>query len=385
MVRRPRMVHRPRTVEHSRKQPAEGSLRERIDHDWAPSSATTTAPVADALTITPASLPTPEGTVVPLAGGMRGLQLENVHPLRLRLLLEIERTGSISAAAEACAIAQPSASVHVRTLESATGQRLVARHGRGSRLTAAGKVVASHADRVLATLDSMRRTLEALDGRNVGELVVAASLTPSLLLLPWLLRAYGDLYPGITINLRTRPSGAVVRDVIRGAAHIGVAGEVPSSEPVTSKQILTDELVGIAAPGQVRFDGGCVTLAELSRHTLLIGGDSSSTRIMTEQYLGRAGYRATRVWVFDSYDAITRAVSGGLGVSFASRLLVQEAVQRGELVAFRLLGVEPMLRRIYVLESAVRELTLESAAFMALVANASWPAVDWREQPAATA
>ena len=231
----------------------------------------------------------------------------------------------------------------------------------------------------------MRRTLEALDGRNVGELVVAASLTPSLLLLPWLLRAYGDLYPGITINLRTRPSGAVVRDVIRGAAHIGVAGEVPSSEPVTSKQILTDELVGIAAPGQVRFDGGCVTLAELSRHTLLIGGDSSSTRIMTEQYLGRAGYRATRVWVFDSYDAITRAVSGGLGVSFASRLLVQEAVQRGELVAFRLLGVEPMLRRIYVLESAVRELTLESAAFMALVANASWPAVDWREQPAATA
>jgi molybdate transport repressor ModE-like protein len=341
--------------------------------------------VADAVTFTPASLPTPERNVAPITGGLRKLQLENVHPLRLRLLLEIERTGSISAAAEACAIAQPSASVHVRTLESATGQRLVARDGRGSRLTAAGKVVASHADRVLATLDSMRRTLDALDGRNVGELVLAASLTPSLLLLPSLLCAYRDLYPGVSVNLRTSPGGAVVRDVARGAADIGVAGEVPGAEPVASRQILIDELVGIASPGQIRFDGGWVTLAELGRHTLLVGGDSSSTRMVTERYLGRAGYRPTRVWVFDSYDAITRAVSGGLGVSFASRLLVREAVQRGELVAFRLLGVERMLRRIYVLESAGKELTPEGAAFMALLADASWAEVDPPEQPAATA
>ena len=384
MARRPRMVHRPRTV-HYRKQSDGSSLGEHADHTWAPSVANITAPMADADTITPESLPTLERNVSPLTGGLRELQLENVHPLRLRLLLEIERTGSISAAAEACAIAQPSASVHVRTLESATGQRLVARDGRGSRLTAAGKVVASHADRVLATLDSMRRTLDALDGRNVGELVLAASLTPSLLLLPSLLRAYRDLYPGVTINLRTSPGGAVVRDVARGAAEIGVAAEVPGAEPVASRQILIDELVGIASPGQISFDGGCVTLAELGRHTLLVGGDSSSTRVVTERYLGRAGYRPTRVWVFDSYDAITRAVSGGLGVSFASRLLVREAVQRGELVAFRLLGVERMLRRIYVLESAVKELTPEGAAFMALLADASWAEVDPREQPAATA
>ena len=379
------MVHRPRTVQHFRTQPDEGSLREQDDHSWAPSAATTIAPVADAVTFTPASLPTPERNMAPITGGLRKLQLENVHPLRLRLLLEIERTGSISAAAEACAIAQPSASVHVRTLESATGQRLVARDGRGSRLTAAGKVVASHADRVLATLDSMRRTLDALDGRNVGELVLAASLTPSLLLLPSLLCAYRDLYPGVSVNLRTSPGGAVVRDVARGAADIGVAGEVPGAEPVASRQILIDELVGIASPGQIRFDGGWVTLAELGRHTLLVGGDSSSTRMVTERYLGRAGYRPTRVWVFDSYDAITRAVSGGLGVSFASRLLVREAVQRGELVAFRLLGVERMLRRIYVLESAGKELTPEGAAFMALLADASWAEVDPPEQPAATA
>jgi hypothetical protein len=66
-------------------------------------------------------------------------------------------------------------------------------------------------------------------------------------------------------------------------------------------------------------------------------------------------------------------------------LLVRDAVQRGELVAFRLLGVERMLRRIYVLESAIKELTPEGAAFMTLLADASWAEVEPREQPAATA
>lgn len=367
MGRRPRIVHRPRTVGRSRDQLGEAALQG--SHGWAlapPSTVRTPAhPDLGAAPMVALS----ESDVVPLTTGMRELQLENVHPLRLRLLLEIERTGSISAAAEACAIAQPSASMHVRTLETATGQRLLTRHGRGSRLTPAGKVVASHADRVLATLDSMRRTLDALDGRNGGELQLAASLTPTVLLLPSVLRAYGERYPGVNVSLRTNPSQAVVRDVVRGSAEIGIAAEVPTVEPIVSRQILVDELVGIAPPGLLAIDQGSVTLAEISRHTLLVGGEWSSTRVVTERYLGAAGYRPTRIWVFDSYDAITRAVANGLGVSFTSQTLVREAVERGELAAFHLLGVERMVRPIYVLQSSVRELTPEGAAFLAFLAD----------------
>ena len=57
---------------------------------------------------------------------------------RMRLLVEIERHGTVSAAAAAIGIGQPSASQHLRLLEAAAGQRLVERSGRGSRLTQAG-------------------------------------------------------------------------------------------------------------------------------------------------------------------------------------------------------------------------------------------------------
>jgi molybdate transport repressor ModE-like protein len=382
MGRRPRIVHRPRSVGRARDQIGEAALQG--SRGWALPSASAARAPAHADDGAAPIVALSGSDIVPLSTGMRELQLENVHPLRLRLLLEIERTGSISAAAEACAIAQPSASMHVRTLETATGQRLLTRHGRGSRLTPAGKVVASHADRVLATLDSMRRTLDALDGRNGGELQLAASLTPTVRLLPSVLRPYAERYPGVNVSLRTNPSQAVVRDVVRGSAEIGIAAEVPTVEPIVSQQIVVDELVGIAPPGLLAIDQGSVTLAEISRHTLIVGGEWSSTRIVTERYLGAAGYRPTRIWVFDSYNAITRAVANGLGISFTSRTLVREAVERGELAAFHLLGVERMVRPIYVLQSAVRELTPEGAAFLALLADRPWIADEQRRSSTVT-
>jgi molybdate transport repressor ModE-like protein len=300
---------------------------------------------------------------------MREVQMESIHPLRLRLLLEIERSGSISAAAEACAIGQPSASMHLRTLEAAIGQRLVTRTGRGSSLTAAGKIVASHASRVLGTLENMRRALDALDARNIEELTVAASLTPSVVLLPPILRQLAERYPTITVKLRTLPSEIVVREVARGRADVGIAGEVPTAYPVLRRQILVDELVGVAPVGLLTSNRGFASPAELARSSLLLGTDGSSTRIVIERSLARGDYRPPRVWVFDSYEAIRQAVVDGLGVSFMSELLVREQVQRGELATFRISGIEPMLRPIQMIQSSARDITPESATFMALLSD----------------
>ena len=68
---------------------------------------------------------------------------------RLRLLVEIDRRGSVSAAARVIGIGQPTASQHLRLLETAAGRRLVERNGRGSRLTDAGRVLATRAAEAL--------------------------------------------------------------------------------------------------------------------------------------------------------------------------------------------------------------------------------------------
>jgi molybdate transport repressor ModE-like protein len=104
--------------------------------------------------------------------------VDALDPQRLRLLVEVRRRGSISAAADACRMGQPSATKHLKTLEAAVGERLVQREGRSSRLTEAGEVVATHAQRVLDTLDGMQEELLALRGAELGTLTLAASTTP---------------------------------------------------------------------------------------------------------------------------------------------------------------------------------------------------------------
>jgi molybdate transport repressor ModE-like protein len=347
--------------------------------DEVPAATKTPTPSPDpALLGAPAS--PPRLTAVGLGGSLRQVQMENIHPLRLRILLEIDRTGSISAAAETCGIGQPSASMHLRTLETAIGQRLVTRTRRGSRLTAAGKIVVSHAARVLAILDRMQQALHTLDAGGQGELTVAASLTPSVALLPRILRQFSDRYPGVSVRLRTVASETVVREVARSAAAIGIASEVATEEPVVRRQILMDELVGIAPFGLFNSTGGFVSQGELARHSLLLGGDGSSTRIVTERYLARAEYQPARICAFDSYEAIKRAVADGFGVSFISELLVRGEIDRGELEVFRIFGVGRLIRPIYVVQSSATELTPEGAAFLSLLLDANLVR-DAQEQP----
>jgi molybdate transport repressor ModE-like protein len=301
---------------------------------------------------------------------MREVQMENIHPIRLRLLLEIERTRSISAAAQVCGIGQPSASMHVRNLEATLGHRLVSRSGRGSTLTPAGRVVVPHAARMLAALDGMRRAVDALGGRGAGELTIAASHMPSALLIPPILRRLVDRHPGLAVELRSVTSEAVMREVARGEVDVGIAGEVPATEPVARREITVDELVGIASPGLLQSDHGWITLGQLAPHRLLVGTGGSSTRTVAERCLASAGYRAASVWELGSFESITRGVEQGLGVSFVSRLLVADKVDAQKLIAFRVSGVGRMLRPIHALRYTAKELTPEASAFMSLLGEA---------------
>jgi molybdate transport repressor ModE-like protein len=351
MSDKPRLVHRPKFGERP------GVLRHERREGPAP----------------PAEPPAPDPTwpeIDERRDPMREVQMENIHPLRLRLLLEIERTRSISAAAQACGIGQPSASMHVRNLEATLGHRLVTRNGRGSTLTPAGKVVVPHAARMLATLDSMRRAVDALGARGGGELTIVASHMPSVVILPPVLRRLADCHPGLAVELRTLPSDAAVREVARGEADIGIAGESSTPEPVVRRQIMVDELVGVAAPGLLVCEDGCITLRQLAAHRLLLGNRGSSSRMVVERCLARAGYRPPSVWEVGSSESTLRTVAQGLGVGFVSRLLVREQLARRELIAFSVSGVEQMLRPIHVMEHAARELTGEASAFMSLLAEA---------------
>jgi LysR family transcriptional regulator, low CO2-responsive transcriptional regulator len=290
--------------------------------------------------------------------------VDALDPVRLRLLVEVGRRGSISAAAEACRMGQPSASKHLQTLEAAVGEKLLERHGRASRLTEAGRVVSLHATRVLDTLEGMQEDLRALRDAERGVLTLAASTTPGSYVLPSLLQCFADRHPGVDVDVVIGSSAWVAEQVARREVQLGIAGEVELPDAVIGEPFLDDEIVGIAAPGKVRLTRGWVRASELSALTLLVREHGSSTRAVAERHLVRAGFRAGKRWELDSNEAIKRSVAAGLGIGFLSKLVVQDELARGELVTFRLEGAEPMRRSIYLLRPDGREPTPAERAFI---------------------
>src|SRR5919197_873665 len=290
--------------------------------------------------------------------------VDTIDPLRLRLLVEVQRRGSIVAAAEACGVGQPSATKHLKTLEGALGEKLVERNGRSSRLTEAGEVVAEHAVRILDTLEGMGEELEALRDAGRGTLTLAASTTPGTYVLPSILQCFADRHPRVEVDVVIGPSSWVAERVARREVSLGLAGEVDLPASVTAEPFLDDEVIGIAAPGRLTIKRGEASIEDVRSETLLVREAGSSTRIVAERYLARVGYTPAKRWELDSNEAIKRAVRAGLGVAFVSQLVVEDELQRRELVSFQIAGVEPMRRSIQLLRAASRELTPAERAFV---------------------
>src|SRR5262245_2864707 len=177
---------------------------------------------------------------------------------RMRLLIELDRQGSVSAAARAVGIGQPSASEHLRLLEAAAGQRLVERNGRGSRLTDAGRVLASHANQALATLAAGEEELHALAGLETGTIHIGASTTPGVYLLPDTLGCFQRDHPNVTIEVEIASTGEILSRLLSGRIQLALVGEATVDERVELEPFLSDELVGIAKPGLLQVSNGKV-------------------------------------------------------------------------------------------------------------------------------
>jgi molybdate transport repressor ModE-like protein len=296
---------------------------------------------------------------------------------RLRLLVEIERRGSVSAAAKAVGIGQSSASEHLRLLEAAAGQRLVERNGRGSRLTEAGRVLASSASQALATLAAGEEEVHALAGLDAGTIHIGASTTPGVYLLPGTLGCFRRDHPKVAVEVEIAATGEILERLLAGRIQLALVGETAVDERVDLEPFLADEIVGVAKPGLLTIRNGKAKADAVSQETLLVREENSSTRQVAERELTRAGVRFASVWELDSSEAIKRAAREGLGVAFLSRYAVAEEVERGELESFRLAGRPPIERRLYVARLARRPFSPSERGFIATLTRCCEKSADF--------
>ena len=160
---------------------------------------------------------------------------------RLKVLREVARSGSFSAAADELGYTQPAISQQISALEREAGTRLLQRGSRGVTLTDAGRSLVDHSDAILARLAAAEEELEAIAGLRGGRLRLASFPTAGATLVPLAIAMFSDRHPDVELSLiEAEPEDALPR-LRAGDLDVALTFEY-SSLPGSAYETLNEEV-----------------------------------------------------------------------------------------------------------------------------------------------
>jgi DNA-binding transcriptional LysR family regulator len=259
--------------------------------------------------------------------------------------LEVARLGSVSRAAEALFVTQPTLTARLHALEREIGDRLFVRTRHGMRLSDAGRAFQPFAERAVRALRDGRRAIEEVESASAGQLLLAAAPAVSTYILPGVLDRFVKTHPRVEVAVRTGHSEDVLQQVLRDEVQLGL-GRALRHPDVELQPFYEEELVLVVAPGHAFARAGRAAMANLGAEQLIMFDRTSSYYEITQAAFLAAGVTLRGLMELDNIEAAKKMVERGLGVALLPRTAVAREVAAGALARVELTDAAPMRRSI---------------------------------------
>jgi DNA-binding transcriptional LysR family regulator len=261
---------------------------------------------------------------------------------RLRVLREVARHGSLSAAAAALSYTPSAVSQQIAALEREAGVGLVERGPRGAVLTDAGRVLVGHAEEILGRLSAAHAELQALAGLRAGRLRLGAFSTAGAVLVPRAVKAFRDRHPDVEVSLTELDPEEAAAQLAARELDLALVYEFPVVERLPRDRVdylhLLDDSLYVALPGSHTLARRRrVKLRELAEESWIQGVYRGSTVAVVPAACRAAGFEPRIVFRSDDHMAVQGFVAAGLGVAVVPELAL--ATARSD-IAIRQLEVE---------------------------------------------
>jgi DNA-binding transcriptional LysR family regulator len=240
---------------------------------------------------------------------------------QLRYFLATARLGSFSAAADELRLTQPGVSDQVRRLERELGMPLFVRVGRGLTLTAAGRTLRPHAERVLAAVETAGEAISEVRTLRGGQLVFGLFRNADYYLLPRLVADFHAQHPAVRLKLLGQNSGETAEDVRAGQLDAAIVAGPIDPDGLEIRSIASDEILYVSAePAHVRRP---VTIEQLGKRPLILYDAAwdyrDTTRRQLEEQAQRAGVTLTPRFDVEHVEGALALASQRLGDTLATR------------------------------------------------------------------
>jgi LysR family hydrogen peroxide-inducible transcriptional activator len=255
----------------------------------------------------------------------------------LTYIVAIERHGSITRAAEACEVTQPTLSTQVAKLERELGVTLFEREGRGLRLTSAGRSVVDHARRVLGAVDDLVAAAQDHLDPFAGNFRLGLIPTLAPYLLPHLLPGMQASLPRLRPTIVEEQTAALLEQLRAGAIEAAMIATDPDDARLGTMPLFDEPLwVAMSArhPLASRTE---IERADIDPSTLLLLSEGHCLRDQAVALCAEPalGVRISGDFRAASLETIMHLVESGFGITMVPELYVRQARARSSGIALR--------------------------------------------------
>ena len=278
----------------------------------------------------------------------------------------VAETGSVTAAAERLHVSQPALTREIRELEERLAVPLFDRLPRGMQLTEAGQLLNEYATQIFRLAESGESAVGEFAGLKRGHLAIATSRTIGVYLLPPLVDAFRDQYPGVTLDLSVSNTEQVQEDVLSHRCQLGLIEGPYDTSVFDALPFGQDEIVVVAGPTHPLASRRRLNATALANTELILREPGSGTRQVVEQAYAARGLTLSPSCSIGSPEAIKRMLRLGRAVSWVPRLSVADELAAGTLIQLPVTDIH-VTRELNLLWHRGHGLSPSARAFRTLV------------------
>src|SRR6201994_3966203 len=273
---------------------------------------------------------------------------------RLRVLCEVARHGSFSAAAEALGYTHPAVSRQIAALEAEVGAVLVRRVPQGAVLTDAGRLLSERGAAVLSYMQDMEDELHAVLGMEAGALRLATFPSAAGSIVPRAVALFRDRHPAVQLAVEMYDPDESIPRLRAGEFDLALSHD-PRADPERREQAddldivpLFDDPMYVAMPAGRRLgEAAGLSMADFSSEPwMLATGRTCPDARLFLRACHDAGFEPRIAFQNDDYGAILGFVAAGVGVALVPDMVTRAV--RGDVV-IRELAPPPPPRPISVI------------------------------------
>ena len=270
--------------------------------------------------------------------------LERIH---LSIVQEVEKQGSLTAAADVLCVTQSALSHSMKKLEGQLGTDIWLREGRSLRLTQAGQYLLAVANRVLPQLDVAEALLRQFAQGERGTLRIGMECHPCYQWLLKIVSPYLAAWPDVDVDVKQKFQFGGIGALFGYEIDLLVTPDPLYKPGLHFEPVFDYEQVLVVGAQHPLAQQAYAKPAQLTGETLITYPVSPERLDIYTQFLMPAGISPRRHKTIETTDIMLQMVASGRGVAALPRWLVQEYASKLDVVPVKL-GRQGIAKQIYL-------------------------------------